>query len=93
MSSAALMPAGVLLAMGFLCYAMRLLPVMGLLILFPLHLILGGVYLFFSIFSLPKIVLDPANPFDDNSPANTGEKDPDDSDPANLIAADNEEDG
>ena len=69
--------------MGFLCYAMRLLPVMGLLILFPLHLILSGVYLFFSIFSLPKIVLDPAN---------AGEKEPDDSDPANPFATDNEED-
>ena len=92
MSSAALLPAGILLAMGCLCYAMRLLPMMGLLILFPVHLILGGVYLFFSVFSLPKIVLDPANPFDDNSPANA-EEGLDDSDPANPFAEDNEEDG
>ena len=89
MSSAALLPAGILLAMGCLCYAMRLLPMMGLLILFPVHLILGGVYLFFSAFSLPKIVLDPANAFDDNSQANA-EEGLDDSDPANPFAEDNE---
>jgi hypothetical protein len=56
-------------------------------------LILGGVYLFFSTYSLPKIVLDPANPFDGNPPANAEEEGLDDSDPANPFAVDNEEDG
>ena len=93
MSSAALLPTGVLMAMGFLCYAMRLLPMVGLLILFPLHLILGGAYLFFSTFLLSKVMVDPANPFDDNSPANTREKELGESDPANPFVADSEENG
>ena len=93
MSSAALLPTGVLMAMGFLCYAMRLLPMVGLLILFPLHLILGGAYLFFSTFLLPKVMVDPANPFDDNSPANTRGKELGEPDPANPFVADSEENG
>lgn len=93
MSSAALLPTGVLMAMGFLCYAMRLLPMVGLLILFPLHLILGGAYLFFSTFLLSKVMVDPANPFDDNSPANTRGKELGEPDPANPFVADSEENG
>ena len=93
MSSAALLPTGVLMAMGFLCYAMRLLPMVGLLILFPLHLILGGAYLFFSTFLLSKVMVDPANPFDDNSPANARGKELGEPDPANPFVADSEENG
>jgi len=92
MSSATLLPTGVLMAMGFLCYSIQLLPMAGLLILFPLHLFLGGAYLFFSTFLLPKIVLDPANPFDDDSPANT-EDGLKDSDPANSFVLNSEENG
>ena len=93
MSSAALLPAGALLAMGFLCYAMGLLPMMGLLVLFPLHLILGGVYMFFSTFFLPKAVVDSANPFDGNSPTNAKDEKPSGTDPTNPFTADNEENG
>ena len=93
MSSAALLPTGVLMTMGFLCYSMRLLPMVGLLILFPLHLILGGVYLFFSTFLLPKVVMNSANPFDENPPTNTEDEKLDGTDPANPFVADNEENG
>ncbi len=93
MSSAALLPTGVLMTMGFLCYSMRLLPMVGLLILFPLHLILGGVYLFFSTFLLPKVVMNLANPFDGNPPTNAEDEKLDGTDPANPFVADNEENG
>ena len=93
MSSAALLPTGVLMTMGFLCYSMRLLPMVGLLILFPLHLILGGEYLFFSTFLLPKVVMNLANPFDGNPPTNAEDEKLDGTEPANPFVADSEENG
>ena len=93
MSSAALLPTSGLLMMGFLCYATRLLSLMGLLTLISFHLILGGVYLFFSTFFLPKVVADPVNPFEENFPTNADNEELDCADPADPFAVDNEEAG
>lgn len=92
-SSASLLPAGVLLAMGFLCYAMGLLPIIGLLILIPIHFILAGLYLFFSTFLLPKVAIDQVNLFDKNPKSKTEDEEPHSADPANPFAADNDGDG
>ena len=64
LSIAAWLPSGALLATGSLCYALSLLPLMGLLIMIPLYFLVGWIYLFFSPFFLPHIVHSDENPFD-----------------------------
>ena len=64
LTTAAWLPAGALLTMGCLCYALQFLPLMGLLILILLHLIVGWVFLFFAPFFLPPAVHTAENPFD-----------------------------
>jgi hypothetical protein len=94
MAAAAFLPASALLAMGVLCYALRLLPLMGLLILFPLHLILGGGYLFFSSFYLPKLEASSENPFDeDPASLELDEAESPHAEPANPFAVVSDEDG
>lgn len=60
-----LLAGAVLLAMGVVCYSLKLLPLLGLAFIFAAHLLLSWVYLFFSPFYLPsKPVAAPAvNPF------------------------------
>lgn len=64
LSTAAWLPAGALLTMGCLCYALQFLPLMGLIILVPLHLMVGWVFLFFAPFFLPTVIRTAENPFD-----------------------------
>lgn len=64
LGTAAWFPAGALLSAGSLCYALNLLPLMGLLSLIPLYFLIGWVYLFFSPFFLPHVLHSNKNPFD-----------------------------
>jgi len=75
LAAAALLPGTALLAMGMLCYGLRLLPVLGLLLLVPVAWIVSWVYLFFSPFHLPRLENTDAsgNPFADD--AVTSDKD------------------
>jgi len=94
MAAAAFLPASALLAMGVLCYALRLLPLMGLLVLLPLHLILGGGYLFFTSFYLPKLGASSENPFDeDTAPLDGDEEESPRAEAANPFAVVSDEDG
>jgi hypothetical protein len=92
MSAASLLPAGMLLAMGVLCYSTGFMKLAILLILIPLHLVFGGVYLFFSLFSLPKVTANTVNPFDENSSINVEDEKLVDADSTNPFAGDNEKD-
>ena len=94
MAAAAFLPASALLAMGVLCYALRLLPLMGLLVFFPLHLILGGGYLFLSSFYLPNLEASSENPFDEvSAPPDGDELESPGTEAANPFAVVNDEDG
>ena len=55
LSSAALMPGAVFFGMGILCYGLGLLPLLGLLVVWVIHLVLGWSYLFFAPFHLPQM--------------------------------------
>ena len=68
LTTAAWLPAGALLTMSCLCYALQFLPLMGLLILILLHLMVGWVFLFFAPFFLPPAVHTAENPFDLEDP-------------------------
>ena len=78
--TAALLPGGILLAMGILCYAMRLIPLMALLMLVPLAGIMSLVYLVLAPLTLPRAVKNAANPFAgeevDDDPDSESEPDP-----------------
>jgi hypothetical protein len=65
LATAALMPGAVFFGMGVLCYGLGLLPLLGLLIVWVLHLIVGWGYLFFAPFFLPQMEEDEEsnNPF------------------------------
>jgi hypothetical protein len=41
--------------MGILCYGLGLLPLLGLMLVWLLHLVVGWAYLFFAPFHLPQI--------------------------------------
>jgi len=62
-AAAAFLPASALLAMGILCYAMRLLPLMGLLVLVPVHLGISLVYLLGAGFRLRRVEEKTVDPF------------------------------
>ena len=64
LAAAAQLPAALLLAVGVLCYALGLLPWMGLLVLVPLAALVAWAYLFFAPFFLPRIEAIEPNPFD-----------------------------
>jgi hypothetical protein len=55
LATAALMPGAVFFGMGVLCYGLGLLPVLGLLIVWVLHLVVGWGYMFFAPFFLPQV--------------------------------------
>ena len=55
LATAALMPGAVFFGMGVLCYGLGLLPLLGLLVVWVLHLVVGWGYLFFAPFFLPQI--------------------------------------
>ena len=55
LAAAALVPSAMLLAMGVLCYGLRLLPLLGLMLLVPVAWIISWVYLFFAPFRLPRV--------------------------------------
>ena len=64
LAAAAQLPAMLLLSVGILCYALGLLPWMGLLVLVPLVALVAWGYLFFAPFFLPHIEVSGANPFE-----------------------------
>ncbi|HIL25590.1 MAG TPA: hypothetical protein EYG19_09360 [Verrucomicrobia bacterium] len=64
LAAAAQLPSALLLAVGVLCYALGLLPWMGLLVLVPLAALVAWAYLFFAPFFLPRIEAIEPNPFD-----------------------------
>ena len=64
LAAAAQLPAALLMVMGVLCYALGLLPWMGLLVLVPLAALVGWAYLFFAPFFLPRIEPSGPNPFE-----------------------------
>jgi hypothetical protein len=89
LASAAQLPATLLLAVGVLCYALGLLPWIGLLILVPVAALVAWGYLFFAPFFLPKIEATGPNPFEhetseteqDDDESEGESSDPDESDP------------
>ena len=62
---ASMLAGAALLAMGVLCYSLKLLPLVGLAFIFAVHLLLCWIYLFFSPFYLSRKpeAVPPANPF------------------------------
>jgi hypothetical protein len=64
LAAAAQLPAALLMAVGVLCYALGLLPWMGLLVLMPLAALVAWAYLFFAPFFLPRIEATDPNPFE-----------------------------
>lgn len=76
LSTAALLPGGMMLAMGLLCYAMRLLPLMALLPLLAVATLISLVYLVLATLTLPHAEKIAANPF-----AGEGESDEEDEAP------------
>ena len=64
-AAAAQLPAALVLAVGVLCYALGLLPWMGLLVLAPVAALVAWGYLFFAPFFLPRIESIEPNPFED----------------------------
>ena len=64
LAAAAQLPASLLLSVGVLCYALGLLPWMGLLVLVPLAALVAWGYLFFAPFFLPRIEVSGPNPFE-----------------------------
>mgnify|MGYP007063432368 CR=1 FL=1 len=75
LSTAAWLPSGALLSMGCLCYALGLLPLMGLLVLIPVCLVVGWAYVLFSPLLLPRLVdsgNNPFNPLDEHKDLNPG---------------------
>ena len=82
LSAAALLPAALMMAGGIVLYGLGLIDLIGFLVLFVLHLVVGWAYLFVSPLRLPRAsdALAPPrrNPFDlptespvDNSPASS----------------------
>ncbi|MBC8324609.1 MAG: hypothetical protein H8E27_03150 [Verrucomicrobia subdivision 3 bacterium] len=67
LAAAAQLPSALLLAVGVLCYALGLLPWMGLLILMPVAALIAWGYLFFAPFFLPKIETTGPNPFENET--------------------------
>ena len=49
---AAMIPAAVLFALGVVCYGLGLLPLLGLVVVFALHLVVAWVFMFFAPFYL-----------------------------------------
>ena len=79
LSLSSLMPGAMLFAIGIICYGLGLLPLMGLMIVFVLHLVVGWVFMFFSLFHLPRLnsAQYRGNPFDsENKPSETRAEDP-----------------
>ena len=88
LATAALMPGAVFFGMGVLCYGLGLLPLLGLMVVWMLHLIVSWGYLFFSPFFLPQMeeAQGSNNPFtdpttqegetEDNHPFNESEPTP-----------------
>jgi len=74
LAGAALMPGALLAGMGILCYGMGLLPLLGLLVVWILHFIVGWIYLFFAPFYLPRLesTEEGDNPFTDDNPEEEG---------------------
>ena len=79
LAGAALMPGAALMGMGILCYALGLLPLIGVLMVYGLHLVVSVGYLFLAPFYLEKLetVAAATNPFaapsqtsDEAAPAN-----------------------
>ena len=64
LAAAAQLPASLLLSAGVLCYALGLLPWMGVLVLVPLAALIAWGYLFFAPFFLPPIEVSGPNPFE-----------------------------
>jgi hypothetical protein len=64
LAAAAQLPAALLMAVGVLCYALGLLPWMGLLVMMPLAALVTWAYLFFAPFFLPRIEATDPNPFE-----------------------------
>ena len=64
LGTAAWLPPGALMATASHCYALSLLPLMGLSIMIPLYFLVGWVYLFFSPLFLPRAVHSDENPFE-----------------------------
>ncbi len=64
LAAAAQLPAVLLWTVGVLCYALGLLPWMGLLVLIPVTALVAWGYLFFAPFFLPKIEATGPNPFE-----------------------------
>ena len=64
---AAMIPAAVLFALGVVCYGLGLLPLLGLVVVFALHLVVAWVFMFFAPFYLSRIEGAPrkGNPFKD----------------------------
>ncbi|MDP7010334.1 MAG: hypothetical protein QF685_03060 [Verrucomicrobiota bacterium] len=68
LATAALMPGAVFFGMGVLCYGLGLLPLLGLLVVWVLHLIVGLGYLFIAPFFLPQMDSQESdNPFADQA--------------------------
>jgi hypothetical protein len=55
LASAAFQPGAVFCGMGILCYGLGLLPLLGLMLVWLLHLVVVWAYLFFAPFHLPQI--------------------------------------
>lgn len=68
---AAMIPGAVLFALGVVCYGLGLLPLIGLVMVFAVHLVVDWVYMFFAPFYLPRIDAAPrkGNPFKDKEGA------------------------
>ena len=69
LATAVLMPGAVFFGMGVLCYGLGLLPLLGLLAVWVLHLVVGCGYLFFAPFFLPQMEenQESDNPFADSA--------------------------
>lgn len=92
-AAAAFLPASALLAMGVLCYAMRLLPLMGLLVLVPVHLGLGLVYLLGASFRLRRVEAVAKDPFGEGEEWDRDEEESSVAEPANPFTVVKDEDG
>ena len=92
-AAAAFLPASALLAMGVLCYALRLLPLMGLLVLVPVHLLAGLGWLTGAVFRLPRVDPVAENPFGEDNKLDRDEASESALQPADPLVAAKDEDG
>ncbi len=69
LSSAALLPGALLMGMATLLYALEQIPLVGVIVAFGIHLVMGPVYAFLSAFALPLLpeaATLKGNPFSDS---------------------------